>query len=137
MGKNLIGGKKNKRCKNNKLSNAQKVLVCKEDDQDYGIVTKMLGDSRLLVNTGQKRDVLCIIRGKLKKKVWINNNDLILISYRDYQDNKADVILKYNEDDKLKLRKLGELNGLLTECKKEKSLDELVNYEESFDFDDL
>merc|ERR1719516_654359 len=38
---------------------------------------------------GVKR--LCHIRGKLRKKVWINQSDIILVGLRDYQDAKADV----------------------------------------------
>merc|ERR1719512_573467 len=45
---------------------------------------------------GQKR--LCKIRGKLRKKVWINVSDIVLVGLRDYQDGKADVILKYSSD---------------------------------------
>merc|ERR1712026_124273 len=41
---------------------------------------------------GVKR--LCHIRGKLRKKVWINQSDIVLVGLRDYQDAKADVILK-------------------------------------------
>merc|ERR1719508_606537 len=36
---------------------------------------------------GVKR--LCHIRGKLRKKVWINQSDIVLIGLRDYQDAKA------------------------------------------------
>jgi len=39
---------------------------------------------------------LCHIRGKLRKKVWINQSDIVLVGLRDYQDCKADVILKYS-----------------------------------------
>merc|ERR1712071_732657 len=33
---------------------------------------------------------LCHIRGELRKKVWINQGDIILVGLRDYQDAKAD-----------------------------------------------
>merc|ERR550519_27048 len=56
---------------------------------------------------GVKR--LCHIRGKLRKKVWINNGDVILIGLRDYQDSKADVILKYSPDEARNLKSYGEL----------------------------
>jgi translation initiation factor 1A len=46
---------------------------------------------------GVKR--LGLIRGKLRKKIWINNGDIILVSLREYQDEKGDVILKYNADE--------------------------------------
>jgi initiation factor 1A len=54
--------------------------VFKEDGQEYGQVTKMLGNGRLeaMCFDGVKR--LCHIRGKLRKKVWINQSDIILVS---------------------------------------------------------
>lgn len=61
---------------------------------EYAQVLKMLGNGRLeaLCFDGSKR--LAHIRGKLRKKVWINQGDIILLSLRDYQDEKGDVILK-------------------------------------------
>jgi len=49
-------------------------------------------------------------------KVWINAGDIILIGLRDYQDTKADVILKYNSDEARNLKAYGELpeNGETT-----------------------
>merc|ERR1712050_780443 len=55
---------------------------------------------------GQKR--LCKIRGKLRKKVWINVSDIVLVGLRDYQDGKADVILKYSSDEARNLKSYGE-----------------------------
>merc|ERR1712226_4792 len=51
---------------------------------------------------------LCHIRGKLRKKVWINQSDIVLIGLRDYQDAKADVILKYSADEARNLKSYGE-----------------------------
>lgn len=31
----------------------------------------------------------------MRKRVWVNAGDIILVSLRDYQDGKADVIAKY------------------------------------------
>lgn len=79
-------------------------LFCAE----YAQVTKMLGNGRLeaMCFDGVKR--LCHIRGKLRKKVWINQGDIILIGLRDYQDAKADVILKYTSDEARNLKTYGE-----------------------------
>src|SRR5438046_7488834 len=69
----------------------------------------MLGNGRLeaLCFDGEKR--LAHIRGKLRKKVWINQGDIILLSLRDYQDEKGDVILKYTADEARNLKAYGEL----------------------------
>merc|ERR1712168_1054243 len=55
---------------------------------------------------GVKR--LCHIRGKLRKRVWINTGDIVLIGLRDYQDAKGDVILKYTADEARNLKSYGE-----------------------------
>jgi translation initiation factor 1A len=76
---------------------------------EYAQVLKMLGNGRLeaLCFDGSKR--LAHIRGKLRKKVWINQGDIILLSLRDYQDEKGDVILKYSADEARSLKAYGEL----------------------------
>ena len=77
--------------------------------EEYAQVVKMLGNGRLeaLCFDGEKR--LAHIRGKLRKKVWINQGDIILLSLRDYQDEKGDVILKYSADEARSLKAYGEL----------------------------
>ncbi|CAH3152498.1 unnamed protein product, partial [Porites lobata] len=102
------GGKNRRRGKNENESEKRE-LVFKEDGQEYGQVVKMLGNGRLdaMCFDGIKR--LCHIRGKLRKKVWINQGDIILLGLRDYQDGKADVILRYNPDEARNLKAYGEL----------------------------
>lgn len=41
--------------------------------------------------------------------MWINQGDIILISLRDFQDDKADVIQKYTSDEARNLKQYGEL----------------------------
>lgn len=105
----IVGkGGKNRRRGKNENETEKRELVFKEDGQEYAQVTKMLGNGRLeaMCFDGTKR--LCHIRGKLRKKVWINQGDIILIGLRDYQDAKADVILKYTPDEARNLKTYGE-----------------------------
>ena len=96
-------------------SQAQKLVHSRAINADrfpateYAQVVKMLGNGRLeaLCFDGEKR--LAHIRGKLRKKVWINQGDIILLSLRDYQDEKGDVILKYSADEARSLKAYGEL----------------------------
>merc|ERR1740119_77589 len=48
------------------------------------------------------------IRGKLRKKVRINTTDIILLGLREFQDGRADVILKYTADEARNLKSYGE-----------------------------
>ncbi|KAK5807353.1 hypothetical protein VI817_001611 [Penicillium citrinum] len=102
-------GGKNRRRGKNENDNEKRELVFKEEGQEYAQVVKMLGNGRLeaLCFDGEKR--LAHIRGKLRKKVWINQGDIILLSLRDYQDEKGDVIMKYTSDEARSLKAYGEL----------------------------
>ena len=45
----------------------------------------------------------------MRKRVWINMNDIVLISLRDFQENKADIIYKYMPDEAKRLKMYGEI----------------------------
>ena len=85
-------------------------LIQKEEGQDYGKVLRMLGNGRLeayCFEDGQTRQ--CHIRGKMRKKVWVSAGDIVLVSMREFQDGKGDVILKYAADEARELKVLGQL----------------------------
>lgn len=109
MPKNKGKGGKNRRRGKNENDNEKRELTLKDDGQEYAQVIKMLGNGRLEAQCfdGVKR--LAHIRGKLRKKVWINQGDIILLSLRDYQDEKGDVILKYTADEARALKACKEL----------------------------
>ena len=69
----------------------------------------MLGNGRLEAYCFDGTKRLCHIRGKMRKKVWVNVDDIVLVGLRDFQDDKADVILKYNSDEARLLKSYGEL----------------------------
>ncbi|XP_032666280.1 uncharacterized protein LOC116841909 [Odontomachus brunneus] len=140
MPKNKGKGGKNRRRGKNENETEKRELVFKEDGQEYAQVTKMLGNGRLeaMCFDGVKR--LCHIRGKLRKKVWINQGDIILIGLRDYQDAKADVILKYTSDEARNLKTYGEfpetvrINDTVTFV--EDGLDEDIEFGDEISNDD-
>ena len=101
------GGKNRRRGKND--GDDKRELVFKDESQEYAQVLRMLGNGRLeaMCFDGEKR--LAHIRGKMRKKVWINNGDIILLSLREFEDGKADVIQKYTPDEARSLKQHGEL----------------------------
>jgi translation initiation factor 1A len=135
MPKNKGKGGKNRRRGKNENEGLKRELVFREDGQEYAQVIKMLGNGRLeaMCFDGVKR--LCHIRGKLRKKVWINQSDIILVGLRDYQDARADVILKYSPEEARNLKSYGEFPETV-------KINETVTFgEEGFDddieFDDV
>nr|WCZ58434.1 translation initiation factor 1A [Paratrimastix eleionoma] len=109
MPKNKGKGGKNRRKGKNENELEKRELIFKEEGQEYAQVLKMLGNGRLEAHCFDGQTRLCHIRGKLRKKVWVNTGDIILIGLRDYQDDKADVILKYSPDEARNLKKYGQI----------------------------
>ncbi|PIA17136.1 nucleic acid-binding protein [Coemansia reversa NRRL 1564] len=109
MPKNKGKGGKNYRRGKNENDNEKRELQLKEEDQEYALVLKMLGNGRLESQDihGVKR--LAHIRGKMRKKVWISQGDYVLLSLREYQDEKCDVIHKYKPEEVELLMKIGQI----------------------------
>ena len=99
---------------------------------------RMLGNGRLEAYCidGVKR--LCHIRGKMRKKVWVNTGDIVLLGLREYQDEKADVILKYMGDEGRSLKQYGELPDNIRVNDTDALMDDEVDGEEDLvDFEDV
>jgi translation initiation factor 1A len=76
---------------------------------EYAQVVKMLGNGRLEAKCFDGNTRLAHIRGKLRKKQWINTGDIVLLSLREFQDGKGDVLMKYSADEARSLKAYGEL----------------------------
>ncbi|KAJ2662141.1 Translation initiation factor 1A [Coemansia sp. RSA 1200] len=103
------GGKNRRRGKNDKEEGAKRELVFKVEGQEYAQVIKLLGNGRLDASCFDGISRLAHIRGSMRKKVWINQGDIILLSLREFQDDVADVIQKYSPEEARLLKQYGEL----------------------------
>jgi len=76
-----------------------------------GVVVKLLGFDRILVKCQDGHERLCRIRGKMKRRVWIRDGDVVLVSPWDFQsDKRGDVVWRYTHAQAETLRR----KGLLT-----------------------
>ncbi|WWC68860.1 translation initiation factor eIF-1A [Kwoniella pini CBS 10737] len=132
------GGKNNRRGKKEDGENKRE-LIFKEDGQEYAQVVKMLGNGRLEAKCLDGETRLAQIRGQMRKKVWIVVGDIILLSLRDFQDDRADVIHKYTADEARNLKTYGELKDFTLVENAEAGSDEEeegIEFEEA-DIDDI
>lgn len=89
--------KKHKEFNNSKKDNYD----FKKEFEEYAYVKKLLGNCRVLLITNSGKDVIGIIRGSLRKfskRVIIEVGDIVVVSIRDYQESKVDIVHKYNSD---------------------------------------
>ena len=115
-GNDKKGGKNKKRGKRNRFGVQHQRLVTRTEDQQYAVITKMLGDCRVnlryINDKGKLVETMGVIRGKLRKRVWMNEGSVVLVAQRDF-DDRVDIIDKYSDDNVRKLKRRGEIHKLL------------------------
>ena len=75
-----------------------------------GVAVKMLGFDRIIVKCQDGHERMCRIRGKIKRRVWIREGDIVLVSPWDFQaDTRGDIIWRYTRGQVDWLRKKGYL----------------------------
>ena len=87
-----------------------KDLVLPAPSDVLGIAVKLLGFDRVLVKCQDGHERLCRIRGKMKRRVWIREGDVVLVSPWDFQsDKRGDIIWRYTHSQAEWLRRKGYL----------------------------
>lgn len=73
-----------------------------------GIVEALMGANKLKVRCQDDKMRLCRIPGKLRKRVWIKEGDIVLVKPWGIQgDKKGDILIKYRAAEASWLRKKG------------------------------
>lgn len=87
---------------------SEMVLPSKNDV--LGVAVKLLGFDRVLVKCQDGHERLCRIRGKMKRRVWIRQGDIVLVSPWDFQsDKRGDIFWRYKRSQAEWLRRKGYL----------------------------
>ena len=106
-GGNKKGGKKHKRNKTN--DHNTKTLRYKEEGQEYAKVNRCKGNCRFDVACCDGKERAAILCGKMRKRQFINQGDIVLVSLRDFQDGVCDIIDSYDGNNARKLKEIGEI----------------------------
>ena len=91
------------------MSNGDSDLRLPDDDEVLGTVESMLGANRLEVRCMDGKTRTARIPGRMKKRVWINEGDVVIVEPWDWQDEKADVKWRYDSQEADQLRREGYL----------------------------
>lgn len=75
-----------------------------------GISEKLLGNDHILVRCQDGATRLCRIKGKMKRKVWVRLNDIVLVAPWEFQtDKRGDIVWRYKSNQADWLRSSGYL----------------------------
>ena len=82
-----------------------------EGDEVFAVVTEMLGANRIVVRCLDGVERTARIPGRMQKRVWIREGDVVLVSPWDWQEEKADVEWRYDKADADRLKEEGHIDG--------------------------
>lgn len=74
-----------------------------------GIIEQRLGGNKMMVNCLDGKSRNCRVPGRLKRKLWLRPNDVVIIKPWDLHHERGDVIFKYRMNQIEWLKKNGHL----------------------------
>lgn len=78
-----------------------------DDDELFGRVTNMLGANRVKVICVDAEKRIARIPGRMQKKEWIREDDLVIVEPWEWQDEKADIVHRYENQDAKAIEEAG------------------------------
>lgn len=100
-----------------KIHPEKRDFFLRDEEQDYAKILSILGDCRFMVKLEKSgNEVIGHVRGSMKtknKSLWIYKEDIVLVSLREFQSEKVEIIHKYNNEEIKKLIKKGELSNFI------------------------
>ena len=103
---NMKGGKKFKKGKKQSFHDKKLIYKDPKEDQEYGKIIRACGNRRFQVECFDGKVRLGILAGNFHKKMWVTNDDIVLISKWEFltDDDKCSIIHKYDRDEVTKLK---------------------------------
>ena len=78
----------------------------------FGVLVQRLGASRSKVKCLDGKERVCRIPGRLKRRLWVREGDVVLVEPWEYVNDKGDIVYKYRINQVNWLKKKGYLKGL-------------------------
>lgn len=74
-----------------------RTLVTPGPNQMIGKVIGLLGSGWAVVLCQDERTRKCRVRGKLRRRIWVKINDIVLVEPWQFQNDHGDILFRYTE----------------------------------------
>jgi len=66
------------------------------DKEVLGVIEQRVGAQRMLVKCLDGKSRNCRVPGRLKRRLWLRERDIVIVKPWEFDDSKGDVLFKYN-----------------------------------------
>ena len=71
-----------------------------------GIISQRCGGNRMIVSCMDGKNRNCRVPGRKRRGLWLREGDVIIIEPWEFDDDKGDVLFKYNPNQVIKLKQM-------------------------------
>lgn len=100
-------GKKERKGGSKRSSEDELLVPNPEEGTVLCIVTRIVGAGWIDVFCTDGKQRRARIPGKLRRRMWMRERDIVLVSVWEFRDDRGDVIYRYTRDEKERLIKEG------------------------------
>ena len=61
----------------------------------FGVLDQRLGSSRSRVRCLDGKERVCRIPGRLRRRLWVREGDIVIVEPWEFDNTKADILFKY------------------------------------------
>lgn len=97
--------------KNNNQAEEPKIMRAPlpKEGEVIGIIEQRLGGNKMMIACVDGKTRNCRVPGRLKRRLWLRPDDVVIVEPWELDDTKGDVLLKYKPNQVNWLRKNGYL----------------------------
>ncbi len=85
----------------NEEEQSEEILRCpfpsRKEGEMFGVADQLLGASRIKIMCADGKSRMGRIPGKIRKRMWIREGDLVIIKPWEFQDDKGDILYRYTK----------------------------------------
>jgi len=79
------------------------------ENQVIGIITQRVGGGRMLVSCMDGKTRNCKVPGRLRRGMWLRENDVVIVEPWEFDNEKGGIMFKYSKAAIDRLKKMGKL----------------------------
>ena len=87
-------------------------LPNRKEGELFGVAVQLHGGDQIKVACEDGKERMCRIPGKLRKRVWIRERDVVIVKLWDFQPSKADIVWRFLGMQVERLERMGLLKNL-------------------------
>ena len=93
--------------KKRRVEEKPKELILPSEGQVVCVIDKLVGGEYIIVKCADGVTRKCRIPGRMRRRVWMREGDVVLIAIWDFQPDRGDIIHRYDKGDVKKLVEKG------------------------------